>query len=450
MIIGNRRPRFLFFIIAFLSVGWAGLVTNVKAQDVTDAPSRLMITSLPSHPVGKRVTVNVELVNTKGDGLPNKPVIIFVNGERARRARTDEKGLATINIGSDFPVGDYIVEAVFAGTEAYRRSTATIALVIRPLELVIETLPPLPGMRIEIDGEIYEVETDGLLRLALDTPGIYPVKVLLPELDETETDTIIHFDRWRNAVFTPERKVEIRKDIRLQAGFALYHRVNQRFVDLNGGEIDSSRIDTLTLKSSFGSVHTFEDGGPQWLQANRIARRANGLEVTPVQYSVESVIIDGANVVNRYQQRFVLEPEDTWTIELLLYYARVTAKDAIFGFPLGEGITVEYPNTYVESLDFNEDNEVYLGPLARGAYKLQVTGVGGVAPPTPVALSRDQEVVLKVLSVFDIGLGLSLGVTIGFGLLFYGRPELLHLPKDIAVAASRLSKDILSKTEAMD
>ena len=447
MTIRDRRPWFAILIAVLLILSGFGLTVDVKAQDITDAPSRLTITALPSYPVGDRVIVNVELVNTKGVAIPNKPILVFVNGERVRRARTDDQGLATINIGKELPVGEHLIEAVFIGTEAYRQSTATTTMTIRPLELIIETFPPMMGMRFNINGTIYEADADGFVRVAIDMPGTYSVETILPELDERETDTLVHFDRWGDAVFTPERDVEVNGDTWIQAGFALHHRVRQQFVDLNGGEVDGSRVDTLTLKSSYGSFHTFDDGNPHWLQANRIARRSTGLEVTLVQYSVESVIIDGANVVNRYQQRFFLEPEDTWTIELLLYFASVTAKDAIFGFPLGEGITVEYPNTTVESLTFNEDNQVFLGPLARGDYKLQVTGVKGMAPPTPVALSRDQEVILKVLSAFDIGLGLTLGAMFGFGLLFYGRPELIHLPKDIVIATKRLSQDVLSNRD---
>jgi transposase-like protein len=50
----------------------------------------------------------------------------------------------------------------------------------------------------------------------------------------------------------------------------------------------------------------------------------------------------------------------------------------------------------------------------------------GVAPLTPLALSKDQVVELKVLSAFDIGAGVGLGVTVALGLLFYKRPRILR------------------------
>jgi len=95
---------------------------------------------------------------------------------------------------------------------------------------------------------------------------------------------------------------------------------------------------------------------------------------------------------------------------------------------VGNGVTVEYPNGRIDFIPFDGQEVVTIGPLARGLYKMQVTGVRGLVPLTPVALSQDQEVELKVLTNLDIGLGIALGALIGFGLLFYGRPRLLLLP----------------------
>jgi hypothetical protein len=97
----------------------------------------------------------------------------------------------------------------------------------------------------------------------------------------------------------------------------------------------------------------------------------------------------------------------------------------VFGFSLGEGITLEYPNGRIEALTFGPEGEIEVGPLARGLYKAQVTGASGMAPPTPIALSRDQDVELKVLSRLDMGVGLALGMIFALSLLFYGRPYLL-------------------------
>ena len=81
----------------------------------------------------------------------------------------------------------------------------------------------------------------------------------------------------------------------------------------------------------------------------------------------------------------------------------------------------------------DENSEVFIDSLARGEYTIQAKGVGGIAPETPVSLSRDQDVVLKVLSTFDMAVGVGLGAIIALGLLLYGRPELVSTPIDALV-----------------
>lgn len=420
---------FLLLTISLLIMSLAVSTPVAKAQgEIEKLRSSLTIEPLEPQPVGSQIAVEVSLVNEKGRGIPNKVLNLYINDEQVRRARTDENGLATISIGRDWPIGEYKLRVAFDGTEAYLQASDNIVFTVRPVRLVIETVPPLPDVRFVLGDQTYVTQADGLVQIELDQVGTYHLEVQPPKTDTAQTDSRIAFERWADSVFTPKREVIVTRDKRLQAGFVLSHPVTQTFVDLNGDPVDEARISTLTLKSSFGTKHTFDDGQAHWLQANRISRASNGLEVAPAQYSVESVIIDEANVVNKYQQRFFIKPNDNWELVLLLYYANIRAKDAIFGFPLGTGVNLEYPDGRIESLTFGGDDEIRVGPLARGNYKLQVTGARGIAPPTPIALSRDQNVELKVLSIFDMGVGLVLGALLGFGLLFYGRPQLAIIP----------------------
>jgi hypothetical protein len=161
---------------------------------------------------------------------------------------------------------------------------------------------------------------------------------------------------------------------------------------------------------------------------NRVARRVDGLAVTPIQYSVDTVLIDGSNVVNSSQQRFYLKPNDLWIIQVLLYSAHFSAHDALFGFPMGSGIHLEYPDGHSRDFSFGAANDLDIPDLARGLYRAQVLGVQdkGTAFITPIALSRDQDVSLLVLSNLDIGLGGFVLIALALGLLFGGRPHLLQ------------------------
>src|SRR6185295_11269269 len=86
---------------------------------------------------------------------------------------------------------------------------------------------------------------------------------------------------------------------------------------------------------------------------------------------------------------------------------------------------MEYPDGETKTFKFDSSNKYSSEGLARGIYHVTVTGVRGIAPPTPIALSRDQDVELIVLSYVDIGFMLALALTFAFGLLFFGRPKIL-------------------------
>jgi hypothetical protein len=137
------------------------------------------------------------------------------------------------------------------------------------------------------------------------------------------------------------------------------------------------------------------------------------------------VVIDGSNVVSQAQQRYFVNPNDVWPVKLLLYKATFNARDALFGFPLGTGIRMEYPDGDVQTYTFNTNQEYTLDGLARGIYRVTVMGADGYAPPTPIALSRDQDVELMVFSTLDLGVLVGLGLLLSVGLLLFGRPYIV-------------------------
>jgi hypothetical protein len=388
----------------------------------------LMAPSEPQ-PMGERINFYTQLVNDENQPQANKVLVLYVNGQETRRARTAEDGSANLSISGDFPVGVYEIRIAFIGTKDYDPSEAQTTLTIRPMLLIIETVPPLPGVSVSLNEQVALSDEQGFVRFELTELTTYTLRVLLEPDTALSPDTRISFDRWNDAEFMPERNIKVGGDVHLQAGFKLSHLVSQNFVDLEGQPFHPSAVAEFTLKSSSGTYYTFEDNAPRWLPASRIQRYRAGLSVTPLQYSVESVMINGTNVVNRFQQRFYLKPNDIWRIQLLLYSARIRAKDAFFGFPVGTGILLSFPDGHSTALQFDPDKSLQTGLLARGEYKVKVVGVGGVTPATPVALSRNQDIELTVFSTLDIGVAITIGLLGAFGLLFYGRPHLIGLSK---------------------
>jgi hypothetical protein len=396
--------------------------------DQEGQPAATTLTIEPFEPVeiGRPVTIDAQLglVNSNRTGaLDNEVVDLFIDGVHERRTRSDPAGKVSFRLQRDLPPGSYDIQIEYPGSRALTASQATVRLKIVRARVEIQTVPPLPGMKFALGEQIFAADDKGVARLTVDRPGVYPLTV--QGIDASDTNIQLKFARWIDDAFTSSRQITVPLSRPLVVGFNVYHRVSQTFVDLADDPINSDRITMLTLRSSQGTVLNLVDGAPRWLLASSIARRTNGLEATQIQYAVDSVMIDGSNVVNQAQQRFYTQPEDTWKIQVLLYSMRVSGRDALFGFPIGSGLRLEYPDGRVAVKPFMSQASVSVDSLVRGIYRVSVTGAPGFAPISPVALSRDQDVRLLVISYLDLAVMLGLAAILGIGLVLVGRPRLL-------------------------
>jgi hypothetical protein len=156
----------------------------------------------------------------------------------------------------------------------------------------------------------------------------------------------------------------------------------------------------------------------------------------PVYHSVQRVIVDGSNVINRGQQRFFPVRERRPQIQLLFFSARFRARDALFGFPVGSAVRLEYPNGRRERFEFGSDSELTLDSLPRGDYEVDVEGAG-VSFSRPLSLSRNQDLELEVVTWLDFAAALLLLTAIVLGLLLIGRPRLV---RRVPLIGPRLSR----------
>jgi hypothetical protein len=390
------------------------------------APAATVGTTLTIEPptpvsVGNPAFIVLKLISSKGEPVANQPIDLFVDGEEERRARTDATGTATIRVQRDI-ADTYALSATFKGSKSpsLGSSQAEADLVVSPAIVEIIVTPPLADIKFSLDGRVFKSDDYGVARISVKEAGKYKVDVL--PLESKNQNIQMHFGRWGDDEFAPIREIEVPLKNPLQVGFEVSYQVSQTFVDLDYQPVPSSRIGSITYKGSNGATFTFEDTGPHWLPAGRIIRLNNGLQETKILYSVISIVIDGTNVVSQAQQRFYVHENDLWTIQVLLYSAHFTARDALFGFPIGTGIHMEYPDGDTQTYSFDPKEGYTLDGLARGIYKVTVIGAQGYAPPTPIALSRSQDVELMVFSYLDMGFLVSIGLLLSVGLLWYGRP----------------------------
>lgn len=429
--------QYIWFIFMILIVNLFCLTTRVYAdgniistrlQAGQYRPTTITIDPLEPFLLGDHPTIVVHLATFTGrEPIANQPIKIYVNDSQKATGYTDSNGTAYITLKYKFASGSYDLRATFPGSpeDDLERTTASSEMVFETADVLIRIAPPMSGVRILINGQLFTSDEDGVIQFEVTEGGMYRMEVLEIVEEDLPSDVIVEFERWSDNVFVPEREVYLPRKRPLEVGFVLTHTVNQIFYDANGQLIDPSRITSISI-GGVGRIYTFDGPGPHWLPSNRLVRRiGERLESQQILYYVRNVSIDGANVINRSEQRFYTRPESTWPIEVLLYTAHFIGKDALFDFPIGTGVQIEYPNGQIKSFPFNDQAEVEIPSLARGRYNVSVIGAGGSAPVIPVYLSRDQSVQLIVISYFDMAVIVGTPILIALALLFIGRPHLL-------------------------
>jgi hypothetical protein len=393
-------------------------------------PANLLIEPLKPFVLGDHPVINVQLTAEFGAPIPNQPIIIMVEGVRKAEGRTDSRGVASIPLRYKFAAGTYHIKAIYPGIVSIgvNRATAEADIIIEPAKVAIYTVPPVPGVKFKLNHKIYTSDENGIVELAVNTSGVYTLEVLPIDEDNLPSNTQLEFARWNDNVFTANRQVYFPRARRLEAGFIVNYQMDQIFYDTTGEPVDPARVSSMVIRG-IGNTYTLDGAGPVWLPSNRLTRRVSErLESQEILYYFRDVTIDGANVINRSEQRFHIRPNDTWPIQVLLYSVRFTARDAMFHFPIGKGIELTYPDGRMEKFFFDSNNaQIMIPSLARGSYSAKITGAGGSAPPTPIHLSRDQDVQLLMLSYLDIALIIGIPLSIALAFFFIGRPYWLRV-----------------------
>ena len=300
-----------------------------------------------------------------------------------------------------------MLEASFAGinSRSLLPTSSTTTLEIDPATIEVQTVPSLPGMRFALTPQdapgASEMNAtagdDGIATFFVDEPGTYD---LTPKGIDGETETRSEFSRWQDDVFTPDRSVTIRPDVQLMAGFEESFLVSHDFVNAEGASVSPERVDDVSFSSTLGGKYEMNSDAV-WLVGWRVVRSKQGLEAVEVQYSLQSVVIDGSNVVSRSEQRFFPSRDTHWHLEVKLFNLDLSAKDAILGFATGKHFKLTYPDGRVEEMSFGPGSRANVTGLARGDYKVEVVG-SVYAKTVPIALTRDQVVEVKVIRIWDV------------------------------------------------
>lgn len=292
----------------------------------------------------------------------------------------------------------------------------------RPLTSVsVSTVPVVPGATIDIEGTI--VVTDGA--------GQATAKVcqLVSARDVTGPADPIVLAGQRRAVY--DRVYLTDRGRRLQVAFGMEAEVSFAFSGL-----PSRRIESFTLRSSTGGVITRQDLLPVWLPSARVLRGPDGLEERRIYYSVDSVYVEGSSVVNRSQVKFYPADRAVVRVPLLAYTVRVEVVDRLFRWPVGTSVRLNRPD--IPDVQQPLENGVAtFTEVPRGSYSV-VAEAPGLRIDRSLILSRDQLVVMPVLTWIDLVVLLGLPLLIAVGLVLAPRPVMRR--RLLAAVPRRLSR----------
>jgi hypothetical protein len=209
----------------------------------------------------------------------------------------------------------------------------------------------------------------------------------------------------------------------LTAAFRAFYPFNFRFLGPEGQAIKRTDVHRMLIRSGIGQsiVRTGPDIHRPWmLEAQRVVSRQGGPVISNIQYRVRTVLVSGTNVVTQSRESFYPATARYSWINLIYFKVKFTAFDAFFKFPIGDGVLITYPDGKTEMRAFEKDGQILIPALPRGRYQVSVDAPG-FSFTRPLALTRDQDVQLQVISYVDIAVVLLLLMTLAITLVVYPR-----------------------------
>jgi hypothetical protein len=289
-----------------------------------------------------------------------------------------------------------------------------------PVVLTVETVPPIAGVMLTIDGSRSVVsQANGVMVLNVATTGTHTLSLTLP-VDDDQTRYV--FVRWSDEAFEPVRQVRLHEDHTLSVGLQVSYRTRIVFADPDGHPLDLARVSHVTLSGPDAEIVRLTDLQlPVWLHSPLPAKHMgdDSLHVGAAPYAINTVDYDGLNVASIGQERYVPAPGGTWVVHLRLFRLTLRAKDALFGSSLSQPVTLTSPSGQQQWLRLDRNGQVSI-VAGRGNYVARLHALGLVAP-IPIALSRNQTADILVVTPIDLAVLASAGLVIVVALFAVGR-----------------------------
>ena len=405
----------------------AGLGAPVGAAAASLAPVSVSVKAPATAPIGSEVVIQATITRSDNGPLSGLRLALYVGGQFAETEHADATGAVAFRLrGARTEVaGTFVVETRFDGARGLATASASTKLTLRPATVTVTTVPAVAGISVSLGTQKASTGPNGVATFAVSRVGTYD---LVPTLEVAAGGSVrVSFIRWGDNTYTVQRSISVKGDATFVLGLRIAYHASLAFVDLAGDPVDPSLIDHATFTSSTGGelVLTSFDGA--WWEAAAAVSRTAGLQPSPTLWRLAEVEMAGTNVVNQGQQAFTPTIDGTWTVTLLLYDLTVRPQDALTGAALGGSVDLVFPDASRRTAVIGANGLARFSALPRGQYTVLLK-TGGTAPPTPIALSRTQEAIIRGISYLDMGIAITLGLAvIVIFIWFRGRGRLAAL-----------------------
>lgn len=323
------------------------------------------------------------------------------------RVRENRSGRAAL--GRHLAVGGVALALLVVPVRGASVAAAACPAGSPTVDVAVRTVPVVPGARVVV-GDV-AARTDGAGRATVRTCR------LSTALEVTGPEEPVELPGARRAVF--DRVFLEGRGSRVTVAFTMETEVSFSFLNLPTREIEE-----FTLRSSTGDVVVRDSLGPVYLQSERVLRGPDGLEERRIYYTVDAVEVAGSSVVNRAQVKFYPSDRAVVRVPLLAYTVRVEVVDRLFRWPVGSSVRLVRPGEIDVAAPLERGRATFT-EVPRGTYDV-VADAPGLRIDRHLVLSRDQVVVMPVLTWVDLAVLLGVPLLIAVGLVLAPRPALRH------------------------
>ncbi|GGV18608.1 hypothetical protein GCM10010275_70320 [Streptomyces litmocidini] len=295
-----------------------------------------------------------------------------------------------------------------------------------PVTVTFRTVPAVPGVRLVFAGAALVTGADGTASYT-GARTAAPQSLRLLDTSVDTPDARYRFTRWAgqrdpDQTFRPRVDgLPLRADYTVTAGFTARYPVTASFTDQHGTPLDRSLISAAKVRGSDARVTDLAVTGTTWLDGVQPVFRDSRLTPVPVDYTLRSLVYDGAEIAGGERQAFRPGTDRHLTFTGNFHDLTVTAHDALFGSATGGEATVTGPGGKVRTVALGPDHTAVLAHLPRGRYTVGVKAPGGGTSPREIQLSQAVTADVTVVSRADV---LVLG---GAVLLLVGLPVAVRL-----------------------